>query len=159
MICKLTLYQAKYLKEDKNFVIEDIDTYLENNHENKITINDFQFQRIELSKKIKVNLPQNNSLDFTSASKRYNYAVIKYTGTGADLLLPISYYYYIVNVKQISQSTLEYELKMDVLNTYKFVSSRTLAYKSLLVISLRGVITNSMFLYIIIFIFSIFESI
>lgn len=132
MICILTLYEIPYLKEENNFAFTKIGGIVPQDDKNIFpflnayavstkSISDFQFQRPELNKKIKVNISQINCLDFASA-KKYTYIQVSYPKPN-QVLGSIHYLYYIVGYKQIAQSTIEYELKMDVLNTFVYVSN------------------------------------
>ncbi|MBO7731117.1 MAG: hypothetical protein J6S67_01140 [Methanobrevibacter sp.] len=112
------LYNIKELKEDKNFVVDDIEQYLATKTLIK-TITDFQYQRFELYKKIKINLSQNNQLNSDSVS-RITYVRIETPYSNSENAI---YYYFVESINQISESTIELELKMDVLNTYKFTTS------------------------------------
>ena len=59
----------------------------------------------------------------------YNYMTIQHVGVASQTKYP-TYYYFIVNARQIATDTLEFDLRMDVLNTFKWgvayeVSKRT----------------------------------
>lgn len=119
------LYNCKLLKEEKNFVIEKIDNYLSTSADVSLvdTLTDFQFQRPELYKRIKIDKSQVNILNIgTDEAKPVNYVKITMQYKTGSTNLSV-YYYYVLSVKQVAQSTIELEMKMDVLHTYDFVSS------------------------------------
>lgn len=69
---------------------------------------DFQYQRIELLKTIKVSLQQKNAY-----YNDYNVVSIKNSDD------PRTYYYFITGSKQTAQNTVQFDLLLDVLNSYK----------------------------------------
>lgn len=112
--CTLTLYKNTKLENSKNDIIEDIEVYL--NSLDHITVDtQFQYQRFELDKTIKVNLNQDYQTisDFVT---RYNYCSLS---TVVDDE-PVTYYYFITKATQIAQKTIEFTLRMDTLNTYHY---------------------------------------
>lgn len=118
MTSTIYIYKDCKIIPSKNFVVDSIDTYLANL--TKITILDFQYLRNDLNLTIKINKTQ----DWTDATLTYNYNYLKVVQNS------VSYYYFIVKKTQLSQSTIALELRMDVLNTYKWdtdfkVSDRT----------------------------------
>ena len=134
MICNLTFYEIPFLKEENNFAFtkrsglvpeddKNIFPFLSAYSTSTKYVENFQFQRPELTKKIKVNISQINCLDYSTA-KKYTYLVVAYKKPGLELGY-IYYCYYIVGYKQVAVSTIEYELKMDVLNTYNFVDNKS----------------------------------
>lgn len=130
MVCELVFYELPYLKEDKNFCIygsilteRSLSRFITEYRRDSKVISDFQFQRPELYKKIKINFSQLNILNFAD-SKKYTYLQISFKKTEEGTTSYTYYYYYIMGVKQIGQSTIEFELKMDVLNTFDYVSAR-----------------------------------
>lgn len=116
----LIFYKDTHLDDSKNFVIESIATFLSS--KTKKTVSNFQYQRIELYKKIKLNFPQSYESKENSFNK-YDYLEIQNTINNNV----VSYYYFIVHVNQKSEDGIEFELKLDTLNTY----------------SLSGTISNS----------------
>lgn len=149
MTTTLTLYSLKHLKENKNFVIDDVsgsfNSFLTADKYESLTINDFQFQRFELEKKIKINSSQINSINI-KGSQRWNYVSISASYTATTYPPEVRtkvYYYFITKITQISQACIELELKMDVLNTFNFVNTRTTDEKeSQYTLSDRSLITR-----------------
>ena len=116
--CKLKLYADTKIKPQKNFVIDDISTYLSNFNTDAITITDYQYQRFELYKKIKVNLSQEYQ-DTFAANTKWDYMSIETVKNNVSSF----HYYFIKSYRQIAQSTIELDIEMDVINTFNFVSS------------------------------------
>lgn len=103
----LRFYKSQYLLPERNAIFETLNEVVLGTP--VLEIPDFQFQRIELRKKIKVNLPQLQA-DYN------NYNVVDIQNPDD----PRIYYYFIVGKpKQLAQHTVEFELVLDVLNTYK----------------------------------------
>ena len=109
----ITLYKNTKLDGHKNYVIDDIETYLTDKaaYTSQST---FQYQRYELNKFIKMNLPQKDQGNAT-ASDKYDYMKI----VDGDNI----YYYFIIRISQKAQSTIEFECHMDVLNTFHYSDS------------------------------------
>ena len=110
----LKLYQTS-LQIDKNFVVDDLDTYLND----KATLvyasdNNFQRQKIALDRSIKINKPQT-----WTEKPVFNYAVIEQDDR--------RYYFYVVGCNWRAQKTVAISLHMDSLNTYRseLVDGRT----------------------------------
>lgn len=115
----IDIYSNTKLKENKNFVISDIDAYLlQFTHSMKI---DFQYQRITLYKAIKVDMGEQYATQVSGINK-YDYMVISQTESNNQTA---KYYYFITGAKQVAKSTIEFQLKMDVLNTFQYSSSIT----------------------------------
>lgn len=115
----LNLYSGCRIIKDKNFVVDDIESYL-STISTVTTISNFQYQRFELKKTINLDLDQvwqtkKGSLPYgeSTVSLKWNYCKI----TTADT---INYYYFITGYKQISPKTVELSLEMDTLNTFKY---------------------------------------
>ena len=109
----ITLYKNTKLDGHKNYVIDDIETYLTD----KIgytSQNTFQYQRYELNKFIKMNLPQKDQGN-AATSDKYDYLKI----VDGDNV----YYYFIVRISQKAQNTIEFECHMDTLNTFHYSDS------------------------------------
>ena len=114
--CSLRFYKNSRLKPEKNWIFDTIEDYLATlTHKD---VSDYQYQRFEIEKEIRVNLTQNEQTMSTSADK-YDYLRISTTISNT----PIYYYYFIVKTKQVSESTIAYQLRMDTLNTFKFSST------------------------------------
>lgn len=108
MTATLILYKDTKLTPERNFIIDDIADYLANL--TKSTINDFQFQRFDLEKDIKLDLSQLYQ-EFNS-TYNYNYCSIK-DDTGKVV------YYFITKKTQVASSTMAFHLMMDTANTFK----------------------------------------
>lgn len=117
--CTLTLYTGCKIGPEKNFIVDNLTTYLGTLE--STTITGFQYQRFELNKTIKLDLDQIwqtkvNNLPYgqSSVPKKWNYCAIS---TKKDNTT-IYYYYFITGYKQIAQKTVELTLLMDTLNTF-----------------------------------------
>lgn len=108
MTSTLKLYKSCMIREEKLFIVDDIEDYLSTLTSEEIK--KFQYQRQRLTLTIKIDKSQEH-LEFTAAND-YNYASIK-NGTGKII------YYFIKNKKQIASSTIELDLVMDTINTLK----------------------------------------
>lgn len=114
MTSTLTLYYDTKLHHNKNFIIDNINAFL--GTKSFVIIQDFQYQRYDINKRIKLDLSQTFQGNANNIHK-WDYCEIL---CGSD-----TYYYFINGYRQISQNTIELELEMDVLNTYNFVTSST----------------------------------
>ena len=114
MTSTLTLYYDTKLHHNKNFIIDNITAFL--GTKSFVIIQDFQYQRYDINKRIKLDLSQTFQGNANNIHK-WDYCMIK---SGDD-----TYYYFINGYRQVSQNTIELELEMDVLNTYNFVTSST----------------------------------
>lgn len=126
MTSTLYFYKLPINLLNKNFILENIETYLATL--TPVTKTDFQYQRAELEKTIKVNMSQNYQLNLDSLVK-YNYLKV--------VMNSAIYYYIIKSAKQVSESTIEFNIVMDVLNTFTFSQTAsnktyTLSNKSLI---------------------------
>ena len=108
MTSTLILYKSCRIREEKLFIVDDISSYLSTL--TKQTITAFQYQRQGMSLKIKINKSQDN-LNFTEAND-YNYASIQNDSQKVC-------YYFIKSKKQLADSTIELELTMDTINTFR----------------------------------------
>ncbi len=125
----LTLYKDTKLDDSKNFVVDDIETYLAS--KTSKTITKFQYQKLHLNATIKID--QNQSyLIKGSALNRYDYCKISVEKNNTT----INYYYFILRASWKAEETIAFEIKMDTLNSYKFSNveaddSYTLSNKTL----------------------------
>lgn len=119
MTCTLNFYKLPINLDGKNFVLESINNYLSTF--TPLVVSSFQYQRFDLNKTIKVNLSQDYQLDVTAIQK-YNYLRIIATDTNNHTTY---YYYFIRNAKQLSMGTIEFEIRMDTLNTFQFTTAAT----------------------------------
>lgn len=102
----VTLY-VNQITPDKNCVVDSLSTYL--NDRKKKTINNFQWQKIELRKTIKIEEDQANFPKF-----EYNYVSIKNEDSDK------TYYYFIVGQpKWLSIKAMQLELYLDTINTFQ----------------------------------------
>lgn len=108
MTSTLILYKSCKIREEKLFIVDDISSYL--NTLTKETITAFQYQRQGMSLKVKLNKSQ-NTLNFI-ASNDFNYASIQNDSQKVC-------YYFIKSKKQLADSTIELELTMDTINTFR----------------------------------------
>ena len=109
----LKLYQTS-LQIEKNFVVDDLDTYLAGLTPVYASDNNFQRQKIALDRSIKINKPQT-----WTENPIFNYAVIEQDSR--------RYYFYVVGCNWRAQKTVAVSLHMDTLNTYRseLVDGRT----------------------------------
>ena len=104
---RLRLYKDTKLKQDKNFMFDDIEDYL-SNYQNKIFEVQYQKQEREIFIKLVLEQIYANSLKENS----YNYAVIDNEGEESS-------YYFISDITWTAYNTCKLHLTLDVLNTFK----------------------------------------
>ena len=114
--CSLRFYEKSKLSPEKNWCFDIIETYL--GTLTAFDVSDFQYQRFELDKEIRVDFSQNEQTISTSA-KKYDYLRISTTINNTA----IYYYYFIIKTRQISENTIAYQLRMDTINTFKYSAS------------------------------------
>lgn len=107
----LTLYYSTTsnpwkLTPNKLFKVDNIASYLAT--QNKVVINDFQYQKNALELSIKVALPQ-------SQSQPQSITGYKYVSINGDTRIA---YYYVKKASWRSANTIQFDLVMDVLNTF-----------------------------------------
>lgn len=121
--CTVKIYYKSNIQMDKNFYIEDIETYL-SNKTIAATIQNYQYQKIEPILKIKLDsksAPFNTDAENVAASiygqglssYYYDYCSIK---DSSDNKI---YYYFIVDRKALANGTIEFTLNMDTINTFQ----------------------------------------
>ena len=108
MTSTLIIYKHCKIREEKLFIVDDISSYLTTLE--KETITGFQYQRQGMSLRVKINKSQTN-LDFI-ANNDFNYASIQNDSQKVC-------YYFIKSKKQLADSTIELELTMDTINTFR----------------------------------------
>lgn len=113
MTSTLYFYKLPINLLDKNFILENLETYLATL--TPITKSSFQYQRFEMEKTIKLNLSQ----DYQTYNGLIRYNYLKITQLNANNTTSI-YYYFIKKARQVSESTIAFDLVMDTLNTFKF---------------------------------------
>ena len=106
----LNLYYSTQLHEEKRFAIEHIDQWLLGFTADEVKL--FQYIKNQLNINIKINMSQNN-LETTSTND-IDYVSVKNSNETRV------YYYFVKNKIWRSQETIEFELKMDTLNTFQF---------------------------------------
>ena len=104
---RLRLYKDTKIKQDKNFMFDDIEDYL-SNYEYKIFEVQYQKQERELFLKLVLEQIYSNSLKENS----YNYAVIDNEGEESS-------YYFISDITWTAYNTCKLHLTLDILNTFK----------------------------------------
>ena len=114
--CSLRFYKNSKLKVEKNWCFDNIETYLASL--TYYDVSNYQYQRFELDKEIRVDFSQSEQTISPSANK-YDYLRISTIVNNA----PVYYYYFIIKTRQVSESTIAYQLRMDTLNTFKFSST------------------------------------
>ena len=119
MTSTLVIYKHCKIREEKLFIVDDISSYL--NTLERETITGFQYQRQGMTLRVKINKSQ-NTLNFVGAND-FNYASIQNDNQKVC-------YYFIKSKKQLADSTIELELTMDTINTFRpstdfEISSRT----------------------------------
>ena len=114
MTSRIRLYNVPEMTEENNNVIENITTFL-NGFEPVFDLQDFQFQRLESSKVIKINKPQ--SITYPKANE-FNYCRIETTFEGSKITSGHPAFYYVQEVSQVDQNTVRLAMKLDVLNTF-----------------------------------------
>ena len=107
MTSKLTFYQCEITPE-KNCVVDDITGYLSSL--TPLVVNNFQYIKLDLDLYIKVNSSQVNVPKFN-----YNYVSVK-----NEDVEKIFYYFIIGSPKWISQNTIQLQLSLDTLNTFRY---------------------------------------
>lgn len=117
-LCNIKIYKDSKIIQGKNYMIEDdlkLKEYLNSLQHLNFQI---QYQRIELDKTIKINMPQQvqnqgYADDVLPLFNNFNYMEIKNDDYNK------SYYYFITAMRQVARQTIEFDLHMDVLNTFK----------------------------------------
>lgn len=104
---RLRLYKDTKIKQDKNFMFDDIEDYL-SNYEYKIFEVQYQKQEREIFLKLVLEQIYANSLKENS----YNYAVIDNQGEESS-------YYFISDITWTAYNTCKLHLTLDILNTFK----------------------------------------
>lgn len=117
-LCNIKIFKDSKIIQGKNYMIEDdskLKEYLNSLQHLNFQI---QYQRIELDKTIKINMPQQvqnqgYADDVLPLFNNFNYMEIKNDDYNK------SYYYFITAMRQVARQTIEFDLHMDVLNTFK----------------------------------------
>lgn len=114
MTSRIRLYNIPEMTEENNNVIDDIITFISGTSP-VFDLQDFQFQRLESSKVIKINKPQ--SITFPKVNE-FNYCRIDMTLEGSQITHGFPAFYYVQEVSQVDQNTVRLAMKLDVLNTF-----------------------------------------
>lgn len=132
MTSTIKFYDTK-LRPEKNYILDTLSGYKSLldylSTLTPLTISNFQYIKHGLYISIKVDRNQAN-LDSVN-QVGYNYvSIINSEATGNT---PLSYYYFIMSAEWKGQSTIQYNLKMDVLNTFMLndsnISKKTLIHR------------------------------
>lgn len=118
--CTVKLYRQTKIEMDKNFYVENIEDYLASVLFPQ-TIQNYQYQKIELEMKIKVGtyddiaeeIAAGKNISTNLLGYYFNYCSLQDTSDNKI------YYYFIVNRKPLANGTIEYTLNMDTVNTYQ----------------------------------------
>ena len=117
MIANVTIYKYCKVEIGKNFIVDDIEAYL--NSLSHYDYSDVQYQKIQFSMQIKLNLGQ-YGLDMIPDTN-YNYlAIYNYEDSSSYRTRP--YYFFIKKKTWRAQNTMLLDLEMDVINTFKPVT-------------------------------------
>ena len=119
MTSTLIIYKHCKIREEKLFIVDDIASYLSTLE--KETITGFQYQRQGMSLRVKLNKSQ-DTLSFVS-SNDFNYVSIQNDSQKVC-------YYFIKSKKQLADSTIELELAMDTINTFKPTTDFDISHKT-----------------------------
>ena len=107
MTSKITFYQCEITPE-KNCVVDDLAGYLSSL--TPLVVENFQYIKLDLDLYIKVNSSQVNVPKFN-----YNYVSVK-----NEDVEKVFYYFIIGSPKWISQNTIQLQLSLDTLNTFRY---------------------------------------
>lgn len=106
----LYFYKIPLLSESANFAIDDPEYFFTNEAVANYTFNDFQYQKVEATKRVKLAFSQQAAVNGSLFRKAANYARIRTNGKDA--------YYFITGVRQLAGMTIDVSLKLDVLTTF-----------------------------------------
>lgn len=110
----ITLYNTN-ISQDKNMIVDSIATYLDDIVEKQV-IDDFQFIKPSLVLTIKLNASQFDISPYDNYAFELNYVKIVNVDSAGATAKPL--YYFIEDIKWISQSAIMLHLRLDVLNTF-----------------------------------------
>lgn len=108
---QVKLYFVQNLTEEANFVIDKSMSSFLSSHTLVATISNCQYQRLEPTKRLKLNKPQNWASSVSYSVTLPNYCSIQNQNEE-------TFYYFIVNIRQKAQDTIELDLQLDVLNSF-----------------------------------------
>ena len=126
MTSTIKFYSLPKEFKDKNAIFDsNFETYL--NRYNTFTISNFQYIKNQLRLSIKVSLNQDHAQPLFNQQEHIDYVRILNEGS---LVEEIPYYYFVINQRWRGEETVELELEMDTLNTFK--NQYTLSNKTLI---------------------------
>ena len=117
----IVIYAIEELIPNKNFIIEDINSFI-NSYGYLLTISDFQYIKHSLNLNIKLSLSQTS---LGVGAENLNYLSIKNSDESRI------YYYFITNKVWRGESTIELQLSMDTLNTFRWGEDYSVDKKTL----------------------------
>lgn len=121
----ITLYTREIgIEAEKLQMVEDFENYLSSKATSLAIIESYQYQKIELTKYLKVDISQS----FQSPLKDQNYVYCKIVNS--DNTRPI--YYWIKKMNWKSSSCIELDLVLDTLNTFKMGVDYTFSPKTII---------------------------
>lgn len=106
----IILYKASNIIPSRNMVVDSLTDYLSTL--TKITINDFQYQRHHLEMEIKIDKTE----VWQEFEVSYNYDYVSIQNSDSNKVV----YYFILEKRQIANSTIGLKLLMDTANTFKW---------------------------------------
>ena len=114
MTSRIRLYNIPGMTEENNYVVESFSDFI--SHFTPVyDLENFQFQRLESSKTIKINRNQGIA---GPGSNQINYCSIVTTRPGSTVTYSNYAYYFVQEVRQIDENTVLLAMKLDVLNTF-----------------------------------------
>ena len=119
----INLFKNVKFSKDKNFIVDSLPDYLATL--TKTTITKAQYFRHELNTKIKLDMSE--IYQEYEATYNYNYMSIQNSNSSKVV------YYFIVDKNQKAESTIEFVLEMDVINTFKPSTDFTIDDKTLVI--------------------------
>ena len=134
----IKLWKSKVLSPDKNYVVEDLVSYLGTADK---TINNFQFLELKAKMTIKIVLAQYN-LQFDNTYD-YNYCHIS-RSQGSSFSASDGAYYFIKAMRWKSTEAIELDLEMDVLNTFTWNSDYVISDKTMVLREHRDRYSNEL---------------
>ena len=120
-VSTIKLYKNCKIKKEKNFVVESIESYL--GTLNPDVISNFQYQKHSLFLSIKIDSSEAGQ-EFNTTSN-INYVSIQNSNSSVIV------YYFVTKITPRAESTLQLELEMDTLNTFKFGTDYTASDKTM----------------------------
>lgn len=114
---RIRFYNIPDLTEDKNNIMEGLSDFLTTYKTPQLDIGDFQWQRLEMTKTIKINATQ--LLNTPIPSFMFNYCRIDTEKSATQVETARGpAFYFVESVEQEAKSTIKIYLKLDVLNTF-----------------------------------------